>query len=282
YGRRMAAIARTLGIEVVELNYAENAPIVPADIGKSLADDAGIAMVTCCHCETTSGILNPIAEVGRIVQAAGRDFYVDAMSSFGAIDTNVAEMGIDYLVSSANKCIEGVPGFSFCVAKLDKLLACEGNARSVSLDLVAQYKGLETNGQFRFTPPTHVILAFHQALLELEGEGGVAARGKRYRDNHEIIAGGMTAMGFRRYLAPEYQAPIITSFYYPDDPNFDFTKFYSLLAERGYVIYPGKVGDADCFRIGNIGRLFPNDMRDLLSAVSDVLAQMDVRLKGVA
>ncbi|MCB1154275.1 2-aminoethylphosphonate--pyruvate transaminase, partial [bacterium] len=196
YGRRMAAIGRTLGIDVVELSYAEDAPIVSADIEKALTDDADIAMVTCCHCETTSGILNPIAEVGAMVQAAGRDFYVDAMSSFGAIDTNVAEMGIDYLVSSANKCIEGVPGFSFCVAKLDKLLACEGNARSISLDLVAQYKGLESNGQFRFTPPTHAILAFHQALLELEEEGGVAGRGARYRANHEIIAAGMTAMGF--------------------------------------------------------------------------------------
>jgi len=222
--------------------------------------------------------MNPVREMGRVIREEGRTFFLDAMSTFGAIPLAMDDCGIDYLVSSANKCIEGVPGFSFVLARLEKLLQTDGFARSVSFNLLEQYRGLETNGQFRFTPPTHALLAFHQALLELEAEGGVEARGARYRQNRETLSAGMRAMGFREYLAPEHQGTIITSFRYPDHPRFSFEDFYRRLSEKGFVIYPGKVGDADCFRMGSIGRIFPADVEDLLAAVAAVLRQMNVEL----
>jgi 2-aminoethylphosphonate-pyruvate transaminase len=201
------------------------------------------------------------------------------MSSFGAVPIDLAGCHIDYLISSANKCIEGVPGFSFVLCKLSSLKACAGYARSVSLDLLDQYEGFEKNGQFRFTPPTHALVAFRQALAELELEGGIARRAERYRSNYETLIAGMREMGFQEYLKPEDQGYIITSFLYPNDPNFSFEKFYEGLNQKDYVIYPGKVSDADCFRIGNIGRIFEPDIRALLAAIRETIDQMGVRLK---
>ena len=200
------------------------------------------------------------------------------MSSFGAVPLDLSQAGVDYLVSSANKCIEGVPGFAFAIARREALLETEGWARTVSLDLLAQWKGLDANGQFRFTPPTHALLAFHQALLELEAEGGVEGRGARYRENWETLVTGMRALGFQEYLRPQDQGYIITSFHYPKHPNFDFKEFYQCLNDKGYVIYPGKVSDADCFRIGSIGRLFPTDIRDLLGAIRETLEEKGIEL----
>ena len=185
---------------------------------------------------------------------------------------------IDFLVSSANKCIEGVPGFAFAICRRAALLATEGLARTVSLDLLAQWQGLERNGQFRFTPPTHTLLAFDQALNELDAEGGVVGRGQRYRDNHETLCRGMQEMGFVEYVPQALQGDIITSFRYPNDPRFDFHDFYSRLNEKGFVIYPGKVSDADCFRIGTIGRIFPSDVTALLAAIHDVITDLGIKL----
>ena len=230
------------------------------------------------HCETTTGLINPIQEIGEIVKRFGKDYFVDAMSSFGAIPFNLAECGIDYMVSSANKCIEGIPGFGIILAKRDTLLKTEGYARTLSLDLLAQFLGLEKNGQFRFTPPTHALLVYHQALLELEAEGGVEGRAARYRDNYNTLISGMRAMGFKEYLKPEDQGYIITSFPYPDHPNFNFEEFYRRLNDQEYVIYPGKVSEADCFRIGSIGRIFPADVRALLAAIRETLVIMEIVL----
>jgi 2-aminoethylphosphonate-pyruvate transaminase len=201
------------------------------------------------------------------------------MSSFGAVPIDFEAARIDYLVSSANKCIEGVPGFGFVIAKRSTLDATAGWARSLSLDILAQRKGLDSNGQFRFTPPTHTLLAFHQALKELQQEGGVAGRAARYQRNNIVLAAGMRELGFREYLRPELQGYIITSFLYPDNPAWDFETFYRLLNERGYTIYPGKVSNADCFRIGNIGRVFESDIRDLLGAIADVTREMGLKLQ---
>jgi 2-aminoethylphosphonate-pyruvate transaminase len=198
------------------------------------------------------------------------------MSSFGAIPVEMEEAGIDYLVSSANKCIEGVPGFSFVIARRTALLASGGSARSLSLDLLAQWQALEKTGQFRFTPPTHALLAFAQALRELEAEGGVPGRNARYTANQRILAAGMAALGFRAYVPAAKQAPIITTFHYPTDTNFHFEEFYRRLSDRGFVIYPGKLSQADCFRIGNIGRLTEQDMTALLAAVRETLREMQV------
>ncbi len=274
YGERSIKIAETAGIDVIPLRYDEDMPANAEDVRQVLADDSAITNVEIVHCETTTGLLNPIEAVGRVVKEAKRAYIVDAMSSFGGIPIDVSALGIDYLISSANKCIEGVPGFSFVIAHRDALLACEGYARSFSLDLLDQWRGLENNGQFRFTPPTHAMLAFSQALSELEQEGGIVARAARYRNNHQTLLAGMSELGFRQHLRPEVQSYIITSFHYPEHPSFDFPEFYRRLADRGMIIYPGKLAQQPCFRIANIGRLFEADMRQLLDAIEDVMEEM--------
>ena len=279
YGKRIAKIASVLKIETVTLECPENKTPDLEQIKSTLKTNPEITNVAVVHCETTTGIINPLKQRGAIVKNAGAKYLVDAMSSFGAVPINVVECNIDYLVSSANKCIEGVPGFSFILARLSSLKETAGYARSLSLDLLSQYLGLEKNGQFRFTPPTHVLIAFHQALAELEDEGGVKGRAQRYRRNYETLIAGMREMGFKEYLRPEDQGYIITSFLYPQVPNFSFEKFYERLNEKGYVIYPGKVSNADCFRIGNIGRIFESDIRDLLVAIRETIAEMGVKLK---
>ncbi len=274
YGRRMAQIAAVHHIPTTNLTYPENQTLAPADVAAALAADPSITHVGVVHCETTTGIFNPVAAIGEVVFQQGRQYVVDAMSSFGAAPLHLEESHVDYLISSANKCIEGVPGFSFVLARQAALQATAGWARTLSLDLLAQWQGLEANGQFRFTPPTHALLAFRQALAELAEEGGVAGRATRYRRNHQLLVAGMRQLGFREYLAPADQGYIITSFHYPTHPRFSFAEFYQRLNGRGFVIYPGKVSDADCFRIGHIGRLFANDMQELLSAIRAVLEEM--------
>jgi len=278
YGQRIAHIAEVHKIPTTRLAFLENTIPDVELIAGALAADASITNVAVVHCETTTGIINPVEQIGALVRNAGRRYFVDAMSTFGAVPLHLAQAGVDYLVSSANKCIEGVPGFAFAIARREALLETEGWARTVSLDLLAQWKGLQANGQFRFTPPTHSLLAFHQALLELEAEGGVEARGARYRSNWETLVTSMRALGFQEYLRPQDQGYIITSFHYPKHPQFDFNDFYQSLNDKGYVIYPGKVSDADCFRIGSIGRLFPTDMRALLAAIRETLEEKGVEL----
>jgi 2-aminoethylphosphonate-pyruvate transaminase len=276
YGHRMAKIARTLGVATETLVFPESRPVDPAETYEALGRDPAITHVGTIHCETSTGIMNPVQEIGGVVREHGRVFVVDAMSSFGGVPIRVVDSGIDFLVSSSNKCIQGVPGFAFVLARRDLLLEAEGRARSVSLDLVSQWKGLEGDGQFRFTPPTHVLLAFWQALQELEQEGGIVARAARYAANQKVLLEGMKELGFDAYLAPEHQSYIITSFRYPKHPNFDFSRFYQHLSQRGFVIYPGKVSDADCFRIGTIGHLSPLDLRALVAAIRQTLNVMRI------
>ena len=276
YGDRIIKIAQVHGIETVVQRYRENEmPSVEA-VDEALAADSEIKMVVAVHCETTSGIINPIEAIGKRVAKYERCYFVDSMSAFGAVPLDLEAAKIDFLVSSANKCIEGVPGFGFCICRREALLATRGWSRTLSLDLLAQWEGLEKNGQFRFTPPTHTILAFRQALRELEAEGGVAGRAARYEENYRTLLAGMRSLGFVEYVDPDLQGYIITSFRYPEDPNFQFQKFYDLLNEAGFVIYPGKVSDADCFRIGNIGRLNKSDVEALLLAIRQVLETMRV------
>lgn len=276
YGRRMAVMAERLGIPTVRLSVPENQPVTAAMIAEALAADASITHAGVVHCETTTGLLNPLAGIGAAVRQAGRLLIVDAMSSFGGIAIDVPGAGIDYLVSSANKCIQGVPGFSFVLARRQPFQAAAGWARSLSLDLHAQWRGLEADGQFRFTPPTHALLAFREALAELADEGGAAARAARYARNRAVLAEGMAALGLDEYLPRELQSAIIMSYRYPAHHSFRFETFYQRLSERGLVIYPGKVSDADCFRIGCIGHLFENDFRELAAAAGEVLASMGV------
>lgn len=278
YGKRIRDIAQRHGIESVTIESPENTSPDPQQVRRCLTDDSQITHVAVVHCETSSGILNPVHEIGAVVGELQRTYIVDAMSSFGGMSLNVADSRIDFLVSSANKCIEGVPGFSLVIVDREKLQASDGAARTVSLDLLAQWKGLEVSGQFRFTPPTQVLLAFRQALRELNEEGAVAGRAERYAANHSALVNGMRAMNFLEYVPAELQSHIITSFLFPEDPNFDFKQFYQRLSDKGMVIYPGKLTEVDCFRIGNIGRLFESDVALLLTTIESSLLEMNVKM----
>jgi 2-aminoethylphosphonate-pyruvate transaminase len=278
YGERMVQIAERLKIATAVQRWPENESPDPDTVRRLLAEQPSPTHVAIVHLETTTGILNPIDEIAQIVRGRGGQFIVDAMSSFGGVPIDLAALQADYLVSSANKCLEGVPGFAYVLARREALESTLGYARSVSLDLLAQWHGLERDGQFRFTPPTHALMAFAQALKELRQEGGVAARPKRYRENRDVLLPGMRQLGFREYLAPERQSDIITSFRYPEDPAFDFAEFYRRLSDRGMIIYPGKVSNADCFRIGTIGRISPEQVHALVAEVGNVLDRMGVKM----
>ena len=237
---------------------------------KALEANPDITHLSMVHSETTTGLLNPIEEVAEVLKGRNITFIVDAMSSFGGVPIDMKKLDIDFLVSSANKCIQGVPGFGFIIAKKDKLNATKGNARSLSLDIYAQWETMEKGGgKWRFTSPTHVVHAFYQAMKELNEEGGIVARSERYKQNHRTLVDGMRALGFKTLLPDASQGPIITSFLYPT-ADFDFHSFYDQLKAKGFVIYPGKISDADTFRIGNIGDIFPDDMEALLQAIRSI------------
>jgi 2-aminoethylphosphonate-pyruvate transaminase len=278
YGHRLKKIAEIHQIRTTELAYLENETPRVEDVKLALEKDGSITHVSIVHCETTTGIFNDIEEIGRVVAGFQKEYIVDAMSSFGAVPIDFAACHIDYLVSSSNKCIEGVPGFSFIIARKSSLLKTKGQSRTLSLDIFDQWKGLEQTGQFRFTPPTHTISAFHQAVAELLEEGGVSGRAKRYKDNYQLLVKGMRLLGFREYLESEKQGYIISSFLYPEDPKFSFNEFYSRLNDKGFVIYPGKLSHADCFRIGTIGKIYPEDVGNLLKAVEAVIREMQITL----
>jgi 2-aminoethylphosphonate-pyruvate transaminase len=274
YGERLVQMLKHARIEHAVLRSAENTPHEPGALDALLASDRAVTHVAIVHCETTTGILNPLEKIGRLARKHGKIFVVDAMSSFGALPIDFKNACIDFLISSANKCVEGVPGFSFVLCNRAALMACEGIARSLSLDLLGQLRGFEKNGQFRYTPPTHAILAFAQALDELELEGGAAAREQRYRQNHRTLLAGMNRLGFRPYLSTAVQSCIITAFHTPSDPHFSFENFYRKLSARGFIIYPGKLTQQDTFRIGSIGRVFPSDLEQLVQAIGAVLEEM--------
>jgi len=281
YGRRIAQMARILKIETKVLEYPENALPDLEEIEKTVKEDEGITNVCVVHCETTTGIINPIKEIGEITSRYGRKFFVDAMTTFGAVPIDFNACHIDYLVTSANKCLEGVPGCSLIIAKSSSLAATEGYARSLSMDILAQLKGLEKDGQFRFTPPIQVLMALGQALDELEEEGGIAGRAVRYKTNYETLLAGMREMGFIEYLFPNIRGYIITSFLNPVHPNYSFDEFYRKLNEKDQVIYPGKLSTWDGFRIGTIGRITATDVKVLLNSIRETLDEMHVQLKPV-
>jgi len=278
YGERLVKIASVLEIAHTRLDFPEGEPIDADQVGAALDADAALAYVVLVHCETSTGLINPIAAIADAVRTRGRCLLVDAMSSFGALPISVETLGIDVLITSANKCLQGVPGCGLIIARRARIEACAGHSRSLSLDLHTQLRGLDQDGQFRFTPPTHVLLALAQALDELDREGGISGRGARYVQNQRELLAEMRRLGFRTFLPDARLSPIITSFLMPADPKFDFTGFYQQLSERGFVIYPGKVSRADCFRIGTIGHVFPSDISRLCAAIAEVLRDMGVAL----
>jgi 2-aminoethylphosphonate-pyruvate transaminase len=271
YGQRIGTIAAYYRLNYEMISFHETEPITAKIVKDALDAYKDVTHVALVHCETTTGILNRLEEIGNVVKEHPVTFIVDAMSSFGGIPIDMKACGIDCLISSANKCIQGVPGFGFILVAKDKLRACKGNARSLSLDIYDQWETMEKGcGKWRFTSPTHVVRAFYQALTDLEQEGGIEARHRRYRENNAILYDGMQRLGFTPLLPREVQSPIITSFTYPS-ADFDFQGFYESLKQKGFVIYPGKISDADTFRIGNIGAVNPGDMERLLAAIHETL-----------
>lgn len=276
YGKRIAKICDYYKREYLVQESAEDVPVDTAELDATLAADAAISHVVVVHCETTSGILNPLEAVAEIVARHQRSLLIDAMSAFGALPLDATEIEFDAVVASSNKCLEGVPGMGFCIARETALEKTEGNSPSLVLDLYQQWRAMQKNRQWRFTPPTHVLLAFDQALTEYQAEGGVAGRGGRYRANCDLLVSGMREMGFKTLLPDELQAPIIITFHLPANPEFDFDAFYDGLKNRGYVIYPGKLTVADSFRMGCIGRIDQQQMQGALDAVKQILDQFGI------
>jgi 2-aminoethylphosphonate-pyruvate transaminase len=282
YGQRARRIAEIAGRAAASLEMPEDMPPDLPLLERMLAEDKAITHVFAVHCETTSGILNPIVEIAAIVASHRRRLLVDSMSAFGALPIDAREIRYDALAASSNKCLEGVPGLGFVICRNEALEECEGNATTLVLDLFDQAEAFARTGQYRYTPPIHVIVALGKAIEEHAAEGGVLGRGRRYRDNAKVLIDGMRAMGFRTLLPDRLQAPIIVTFHMPTDPKFVFQRFYDGLKDRGYVIYPGKLTVADSFRMGCIGRLYPEHMKGALAAVREVLDEMRVSNGGPA
>ncbi|MDX1354274.1 2-aminoethylphosphonate--pyruvate transaminase [Vreelandella venusta] len=278
YGKRAAQLLDMMGRRYVTLDKGDYLPPQPDEVAALLQQDADITAVFLVHCETSSGILNPLEAIAEVVRDHGKTLIVDAMSSFGGVPISLAKTPIDVLISSANKCIEGVPGFGFVIIRQTLLAAGKGRAHSLSLDLHAQWDYMERTGQWRFTPPTHTVVAFQAALAQHREEGGVAGRCARYTHNRDALVKGMRALGFSTLLEDEWLSPIITTFLSPSVPAFEFKTFYAALKTRGFLIYPGKLTDVDSFRIGCIGQLDTAVVEQLLSVIQDALTDMNVSL----
>ena len=258
YGRRMVSFMQTMGRSYVLAEFSETEQPDIDKVNEILDKDKEISHVAMVFCETTTGILNPVREICLLAKEKEKMTIVDAMSAFGGIPMDMEGWGIDYLISSSNKCIQGVPGFSFIIASVQKLALCEGNAHSHSLDVYDQWKTMDKKGKWRFTSPTHTERAFQQALNELDKEGGIEKRYSRYSENQQRLREGMKEIGYETLLDEGMQSPIITAFCYPDS-SFEFKDFYEKMKEKGFVLYPGKVSDAETFRIGNIGEVYLAD-----------------------
>jgi len=276
YGLRAAQTLDYLGRDHVVLDKGDYLPPRGAEVAEILTTDPAITHIIAIHCETSSGILNPIAEISDAVQAQGRHLLIDSMSAFGAVPLEITDIPYQAMVSSANKCIEGVPGFGFVIARRDALADARGRSPSLSLDVHAQWAHMNKTGQWRFTPPTHVVVALLEALRAHAAEGGVAGRGARYRRNRDVLVAGMRDLGFETLLEDCWLSPIIVTFFCPADPAFDFGRFYDLMKARGFIIYPGKLTVVDSFRIGCIGQLDEHVMRKVVAAARDSLRDLGV------
>ena len=277
YGQRMKKMCTYLNRDFIEYEVAEHEVHDLTKI-EELIDNNKLTHVFTVYCETTSGILNPIEEIAKLVETKKLSLFIDAMSAFGALPLSAKQIKFDAVAASSNKCLEGVPGVGFILVKNEVIENAKGNSHSLSLDLYDQWQAMEKNKQWRFTPPTHVLAAFNQAIQEHKEQGGVEGRGKKYKKNCEIICNGMKDLGFEQLLPDNLQAPIIITFKQPNDPKFNFEKFYNALSEKNFLIYPGKLTVAETFRIGCIGNLDEQDMMDTIKAVKEVVTELGLTL----
>ena len=275
YCKRIQRICGILGRRVTAVDFEENEPVRPAAVDAALARDPSITHVALVHCETSTGVLNPLPEISELVNRRKRSLLVDAMSSFAALPI---EGTFDALVAASGKCLEGPPGMGFALVRKATLEKCAGNSPSLVLDLHDQWVSMEKTAQWRFTPPTVIVAALHAALEEYAAEGGRAGRGARYRRNCEVLIEGMTRLGFKLFLKPEHQAPVIVTFHAPGDPNYDFQKFYDRVREKGFVLYPGKLTQVDTLRVGCIGAIDEHAIRAAVHAIADTVAEQNIRL----
>ncbi len=276
YGQRMGKIMDYLGRNYVALDKGDYEPARGPEVEAILEADKDITHVAIVHCETSSGILNPVEEIAEVVARQGRGLIIDSMSAFGAVPISAKQVQFDALISSANKCFEGVPGFGFSLIRQSALEAAKGNAHSLSMDLLDQWQYLAKTGQWRYTPPTHVVAAFLQALKEHAEKGGIAGRHARYQRNQQRLVAGMRQLGFETLLSDEWLSPIIITFFSPGHGNFDFQAFYDRMKARGFIIYPGKLTEAESFRLGCIGQLYDEQIDAVLTAVEAVLTDMKI------
>ena len=277
YCQRIAKICRYLGRRLSTIDYPESAQVRADDVGRRLADDPSITHVALVHCETGTGILNPLAAVAEVVAKHGRGLIIDAMSSFGALEIDVRRHPIDAVVGASGKCLEGVPGMGFVVLRRGALEKCEGNAHSLAMDLYDQWVYMQKTTQWRYTPPTHVVAALDEAILQFDEEGGAPARGARYAKNCEQLISGMQALGFTSFLPRALQAPIIVTFHAPDDPAYEFKRFYEEVKQRGYILYPGKLTQVETFRVGCIGQVGADGMKGAVAAIAEAVKAMGIK-----
>jgi 2-aminoethylphosphonate-pyruvate transaminase len=277
YCKRIVRILGYLGREAVILPHGEQEPADPARIDAALAADSAITHVAQVHCETGTGILNPLPEIAAIVANHGRGLIIDAMSSYGALPIDARNMRFDALIAASGKCLEGVPGLGFVIARRAALEGSAGNTSSLAMDLLDQWQYLQKTGQWRFTPPTHVLAALRAAIDQYQTQGGLPARLARYTENCAALVSGMRGLGFKTFLPDALQAPIIVTFHSPSDPAYDFTGFYRRVRDRGFILYPGKLTAVDTFRVGCIGAIGADTMRQAVAAIADALRDMEVR-----
>jgi 2-aminoethylphosphonate-pyruvate transaminase len=277
YGKRFARLTEMMGRRLSIVETADDVPITGSAVAAALDRDASITHVGLIHCETSSGILNPLSEITAVVVERGRGLIVDAMSSFGAIAVDARKIAFDALVAASGKCVEGPPGMGFVFVRRSVLEKCAGNSTSLALDLYDQWAYMEKTAQWRYTPPTHVVVALDAALEQFEAQGGQPARLSRYTANYETLVAGMAELGFRAFLDPRIQAPIIVTFHAPADPKYAFKEFYERVRGKGFILYPGKLTQLETFRVGCIGAIGPDEMRHAVNAVRDVLREMGIR-----
>ncbi len=276
YCKRAAKLTTMMDRRCTVMPFADHEAVSPSALRDKLAADPSITHVMLIHCETGAGVLNPLPAVADVCAEFGKGLIVDAMSSFAALEIDARKVRFDALVAASGKCLEGVPGMGFVFIRRAILDGCAGQSQSLAMDLHDQYVYMEKTGQWRFTPPTHVVVALAEAIAQFEAEGGQPARLARYTRNYEALVSGMQALGFKPFLDPAVQAPIIVTFHAPAHPNYDFKRFYDAAKERGFILYPGKLTQVETFRVGCIGAITPVEIEQAVHAVALALKELGI------
>jgi 2-aminoethylphosphonate-pyruvate transaminase len=274
YCKRAAKLTTLMGRWASSLAFDESRPVDPVALEEFLQGDPSVTHVVLIHCETGAGVHNPLQAVADVCARYQVGLIVDAMSSFAALEIDARTTRFDALIAASGKCLEGVPGMGFVFIRKEVLAACEGRSQSLAMDLYDQYVYMEKTGQWRFTPPTHVVVALAEAIAQFEEEGGQPARLARYTRNFQALMAGMAALGFKPFLDPAVQAPIIVTFLAPEFPGYDFKRFYAAVRQRGFLLYPGKLTQIETFRVGCIGAIGPQDMEQAVHAIAMALQDL--------